>query len=434
MSVIGHAPERPIGRRARDTGHVVGRRLPELPSLRSAAGSPDWFLVGAVLALTFVGLVFMYSSSFAISLELYGETEFFAKRQLIGAAIGGVAFVVCSLVDYRAWRRLSPLIILAAVILLVAVLLPGIGYSQSGARRWIQLGGLPALQPSEFAKLAIAIYVAAWLASKGDDIKRIPLGLLPFAMIIGFVGFLLMAEPDLGTFVAIASMGVVMFFLAGASMGHMAVLAAGGVTVLLGIVFIIGYGMERIRAFLSAEEMAQEGGFQILNLVNTLGSGGLTGVGIGASRQKFFYVPSAHTDGVFAIIGEETGILGAMIVLSLFGLLVWRGIRAGMHASDRFGMLLAFGIISWFALQTFFNIAGITRTIVLTGIPLPFISFGSSALIATLAASGVLVSISRRARAKEEPKPSGGADAATRDYAPAVPVESPFDDPPAGGP
>ena len=428
MSAIRRAPER---RMARAT-HVVGRRFADLPSLRSAAGSPDWFLVGAVLALTFVGLVFMYSSSFAISLELHGETGFFAKRQLLGAALGAVAFVACSLIDYRVWRRLSPLIILGAVILLVAVLLPGIGYSQSGARRWIQIGSLPALQPSEFAKLAIVIYVAAWLASKGDDIKRIPLGLLPFVMIIGFVGFLLMAEPDLGTFVAIASIGVVMFFLAGASIRHMLVLAGGGVAVLLGIVFVVGYGMERIRTFLSAEDMPQEGGYQILNLVHTLGSGGLTGVGIGASRQKFFYVPSAHTDGVFAIIGEETGILGAIIVLSLFGLLVWRGIRAGMHASDRFGMLLAFGIVSWIGLQTFFNVAGITRTIVLTGIPLPFISFGSSALIATLAAAGVLVSISRHARAKDAPAPPSDADAATRDYAPAVPLDSPFDSPPEG--
>ena len=428
MSAIGRTPERGMSRAT----HVVGRRLADLPSLRTAAGSPDWFLIGSVLALTFIGLVFMYSSSFAISLELHGETEYFAKRQLLGAGIGAVAFIACSLIDYRVWRRLSPLIILAALILLVAVLVPGIGYSQSGARRWIQIGSLPALQPSEFAKLAIAIYVAAWLASKGDDIKRIPLGLLPFAMIIGFVGFLLMAEPDLGTFVAIAAMGVVMFFLAGASMRHMAVLAAGGVSVLLGIVFVVGYGMERIRAFLSAEEMAQEAGFQIINLVNTLGSGGLTGVGIGASRQKFFYVPSAHTDGVFAIIGEETGILGAMIVLSLFGLLVWRGIRAGMHASDRFGMLLAFGIVSWLGLQTFFNIAGITRTIVLTGIPLPFISFGSSALIATLAASGVLVSISRHARTKNSSDIPPDADAPTRDYAPAVPLDSPFDSPPEG--
>ncbi len=406
--------------------HVVGRRLPGAAALQTRAGSPDWLLIGAVLALTFIGLVFMYSSSFAISLELYGETDFFAKRQLIGAALGAAAFVAFSLIDYRVWRRFSPLIMLGALVLLVAVLLPGVGFEQNGARRWIQIGSLPALQPSEFAKLAIVIYVAAWLAAKGEDIKRIPLGLLPFAMIIGFVGFLLMAEPDLGTFVAIASVGVVMFFLAGASMRHMAVLAAGGVSVLLAIVFVVGYGLERVKAFLSAEEMPQEAGFQIVNLVHTLGSGGLTGVGIGASRQKFFYVPSAHTDGVFAIIGEETGILGAMIVLALFALVVYRGIRAAMHASDRFGMLLAFGIVSWIGLQTFFNIAGITRTIVLTGIPLPFVSFGSSALIATLAAAGVLVSISRRARANDPPLPRSDAEAATRDYAPAVPPDNPF--------
>lgn len=411
------------------TARVVGRRLPAVQTLRPPAGSPDWLMISTILALTFTGLLSMYSSSFAISLELYGETEFFVKRQLIGAGLGMAAFTAFSMIDYRFWQRHAPLIMAGALLLLVAVILPGIGVTQNGARRWIQIGSLPALQPSEFAKLAIVIYLAAWLASKGDDIKRIPLSLIPFAIIIGAIGFLLMTEPDLGTFVAIASFSAVMFFLAGASMKHMTVLAGGGLSVLMAIVFIAGYGLDRVKAFLSAEEIAQEGGFQILNLVNTLGSGGLTGVGLGESRQKFFFVPSAHTDGVFAIIGEETGILGALMVLTLFGLLIYRGIRAGMHASDRFGMLLAFGIVSWIALQTFFNIAGITRTIVLTGIPLPFISFGSSALIATLAASGVLVSISRRARIAEPESPPD-ATAAGRDYASAVPPASPFEAPP----
>ena len=174
-------------------------------------------------------------------------------------------------------------------------------------------------------------------------------------MIIGVIGGLLMLEPDLGTFAAIACTGVVMFFLAGAALRHMVMLLVGGSAVLFAIVAGAGYGMERIRTFFNAEDVAQEAGFQIINLVSTLGSGGLTGVGLGASRQKFFYVPSAHTDGVFAIIGEETGMLGAMIVLTIFAVLIYRGIRAGMRAEDRFGTLLAFGIVAWFALQAFFQ-------------------------------------------------------------------------------
>ena len=401
-----------------DESPTVGRRI--IRRLRRPASPPDWVLVGSVLALVFIGLIFVFSSSFAISQELHGNTRHFAIRQLIGAGIGLAAFALMARMDYRNWQRLSAPIIWVSLLLLAAVLIPGIGHEENGATRWIQVGSLPAFQPSEFAKLAICIYVAAWLAAKGDEIKRIPLGLGPFCMIIGVIGGLLMLEPDLGTFAAIACTGVVMFFLAGAAIRHMFMLLVGGSAVLFAIVAGAGYGMERIRAFFNAEDLALEAGFQIINLVSTLGSGGLTGVGLGASRQKFFYVPSAHTDGVFAIIGEETGMIGAMIVLTIFGLLIYRGIRAGMRAEDRFGALLAFGIVAWFALQAFFNIAGVMRTIVLTGIPLPFLSFGSSALIASMAAAGILVSISRHGRGNmpETADPPLHDSAPTRDAAP----------------
>ncbi len=401
-----------------DKNLTVGRRI--VRRLRRRASPPDWVLIGSVLALVFIGLIFVFSSSFAISQELHGNTRHFATRQLIGAGIGLVAFVLLARIDYRIWQRLSSPIIWISLLLLAAVLIPGVGHEENGATRWIQIGSLPALQPSEFAKLAICIYVAAWLAAKGDEIRRIPLGLAPFCMIIGVIGGLLMLEPDLGTFAAIACTGVVMFFLAGAAIRHMFILLVGGSAVLFAIVAGAGYGMERIRTFFNAEEVAQEAGFQIINLVSTLGSGGLTGVGLGASRQKFFYVPSAHTDGVFAIIGEETGMVGALIVLSIFSVLIYRGIRAGMRAEDRFGTLLAFGIVAWFALQAFFNVAGVMRTIVLTGIPLPFLSFGSSALIASMAAAGILVSISRHGRGTmpETADPPLEDPAPTRDVAP----------------
>ena len=399
------------------TSYVEQRRLPP--------GSPDWVLIGAVLALTAIGLVFVYSSSFALSLQLYGDTRFFITRQLIGATIGLAAFAAFAVMDYRLWRRAAPLLMVLALAGLVLVVIPGIGYEQNGARRWLQIANLPAIQPSEFAKLAIIVYLAAWLASKGARIRQVSLGLLPFALIIFTVGALLMLEPDLGTFAAIALAASAMFFLAGASWAHIGVLAAMGGLAFATIVFFFGYGYDRVRGFFDAEELSQDVGYQIVNLVNTLGSGGLTGVGIGESRQKFFYVPSAHADGVFAIIGEETGLLGALMLLGLMAILIYRGIRTAMNAPDRFGSLLASGIVCWFTIQAILNIAGVTRMFALTGIPLPFLSFGGSALIATLAGAGILVAISRQNRVAAE---SAAVDP-LRDSPPPLEIEEAPDDP-----
>ena len=367
------------------------------------ANSPDWLLIGAVIALTVIGLVFVFSASVAVGQQLFDDPRYFAVRQMTGAVVGLIAFVALARFDYQRLRTWSPLILLIAIIALVAVLMPGIGVEQNGARRWMQIGPLPPVQPSEFAKLAVAIYVAAWLASRGPAIRHVTLGVVPFAVMVGFFGFLIMAEPDLGTALVIVIVAGAMFFIAGAALRHILALTAVGGGVLFGIIAIAGYGLDRFTSFVAAESDPQASGFQTLQLLIALGSGGPTGVGIGESRQKFLYVPSAHTDGVFAIIGEEAGFVGALLIMGLIGFLVYRGARIAARTSDPFGMLLATGIVTWIALQTFFNIGGVTRTIPLTGIPLPFISFGSSALIATLAAAGVLVSISRFARQDEGP-------------------------------
>lgn len=367
------------------------------------ANSPDWLLIGTVIALTVIGLVFVFSASVAVGQQLFGDPRYFAIRQLTGAVVGLIAFVALARLDYRRLRTGSPIILLIAIVALVAVLMPGIGVEQNGARRWMQIGSLPPVQPSEFAKLAVAIYVAAWLASRGPAIRHVTLGVVPFAVMVGFFGFLIMAEPDLGTALVIVIVAGAMFFIAGAALRHILALTAVGGGVLFGIIAIAGYGLERFTSFVAAESDPQASGFQTLQLLIALGSGGPTGVGIGESRQKFLYVPSAHTDGVFAIIGEEAGFAGALLVIGLVGFLVYRGARIAARTSDPFGMLLATGIVAWIAVQAFFNIGGVTRTIPLTGIPLPFISFGSSALIATLAATGVLVSISRFARQDEGP-------------------------------
>lgn len=375
-----------IGKRDEETG----KRL---------AASPDWSMVATILALLVVGLIFVFSASFAVGQQLHGDPRFFAMRQLAGAGMGLVGFVFFARLDYRRLRVVSPLIMAVAIVMLLAVLTPGIGVEQNGARRWFQIGSLPPLQPSEFTKFALVVYIAAWLASRGDAIRHVSLGLVPFAVIVGVLGALIMAEPDLGTALTIAVIAGAMFFVAGAALRHIGTLLVMGGSVLFAIIAGAGYGLDRFTQFVSAESDPEAGGFQILQLLIALGSGGLNGVGLGESRQKFFYVPSAHTDGVFAIIGEEVGFLGAIVVLALFAFLIYRGTRVAMRAPDAFGSLLAWGVVTWLVTQTFFNIGGVTRTIPLTGIPLPFISFGSSALIAVLAAAGVLVSVSRYAQA-----------------------------------
>jgi cell division protein FtsW len=306
--------------------------------------------------------------------------------------------------DYHRLRAVSPLLMLMALIGLAAVLVPGIGIERYGARRWIALGPLPPVQPSEFAKLALIIYVSAWLSSKQLNLRSFMTGFLPFVLMVGLVAGLVMAEPDMGTTIIIILTTVTLFFIAGGALMHLfALLSIGGVTASF-LVLTGGYRMDRIFAFVSAETDPAGRGFHILQLLIALGSGGISGLGIGASRQKFFYIPSAHTDGIFAVIGEEMGFIGATFVIVLFALLVYRGIRVMVNAADSFGALLAVGITTWIAYQALINIGGITRTIPMTGIPLPFLSFGGSALAAVLAGIGILLSVSKYGRRQERQK------------------------------
>jgi cell division protein FtsW len=366
-----------------------------VPSTRTRSLRPDYLIALVVALLTGAGLVFVYSASFAIGLREYDNVNFFVTRQAIGTTIGAVAMFTLARIDYHHLGRWSPLILLAALLGLGFVLLPGVGVGANGSHRWIQLGPLPPVQPSEFAKLAMVIYIAAWLAAKGDQVKQFSLGVLPFVLMVGLVGGLIMLEPDMGTFLVIVLTTSTMFFVAGAALTHVFTLALAGVAGCGLLILVEGYRLERWRAFLYAEQDPDGKGFQILQLLIALGSGGLRGLGIGESRQKFFYVPGAHTDGIFAIVGEELGFIGALLVLILFATLVYRGFRTAYRTQDEFGYLLAVGITCWIAYQSIINIGGITRSLPLTGIPLPFLSYGNSALIATMAAVGVLLSVSR---------------------------------------
>jgi cell division protein FtsW len=345
--------------------------------------------------LLVVGLLVVYSASFAVGELEFGDTNYFIIRQA-GAAVVGLGLLWFFMrLDYHFLRTASLFMMFLALVGLLAVLLPGIGLERNGAHRWLSLGPLPPLQPSEFAKLAIIVYIAAWLSSRRDNIKHFSMGFVPFTLMVGLVASLVLLEPDMGTTVIIVLTTCTLFFVAGAPLSHLGLLILGGGLISWSLISITDYQADRIISFLRPESDPEGLGFHIIQLLIALGSGGPAGLGWGASRQKFFYVPGSHTDGIFAIIGEELGFVGAVAVIALFAFLVYRGIRTALKAQDHFGAYLAVGILSWIAYQTLINIGGITRSIPMTGIPLPFVSYGGSALVATLAGVGILLSVSR---------------------------------------
>ena len=370
---------------------------------------PDYILLTAVLVLVVLGLIAVYSSSYALGYLDYSDPNYFIRRQVLFAAAGMAGLVVMTLIDYRILLRLSPLLILLALIGLGAALLPGIGVEQNGANRWIGIGPLVG-QPSEFAKLAVIIYIAAWLSAKGAQVRDLALGVIPFVVTVGLVCSLVILEPDLDTTVLIALTAGTMFFVAGARLLHVLMLVGSAATFTVLFVLVGGYGFNRILSFTSAENDPQGAGFQTLQMLVAFGSGGISGLGLGVSRQKFFYVPGSHTDGVLAIIGEELGFIGTALVMLLFAIVLWRGIRIVRRSADPFGSLMAMGILAWFSFQLLMNVGGVTRMLPLMGIPLPLVSYGGTAIAMNLVAIGLLLSISRRAdiQRPEDAVPSRG--------------------------
>lgn len=360
----------------------------------ATAGPPDYLLLVAAAMLIIAGMLAVYSSSFAVGYHEFGNTNYFVTRQAIFALIGVAAMVFFMRMDYNHLRVLSLPMVLLALLGLILVLVPGIGVERNGAARWLELGPI-SVQPSEYAKLALVIYIAAWLTSRGDDINKFSLGFVPFVLMLGIVGGLIMAEPDMGTTIIVLLTASTLFFVAGAPLHHLALLLVVGGFICIMVVQQRDYQMDRLMSYIDPEGDPQGNGFQILQMLIALGSGGPLGLGWAESRQKFFYVPGAHTDGVFAIIGEELGFVGLMLIIGLFVFFIFRSLKITISSRDRFGTLLGIGIISWIGFQSLINIGGITKTIPLTGVPLPFLSYGGSSLIALMAAVGVLLSISR---------------------------------------
>ena len=356
-------------------------------------------LLAVVLVLHFVGVVMVLSASAVQALDEFGSTWGYFKRQVAWSALGLAALLITSRIDYRQWLRFRVPLLMSSVLLLVAVLIPGVGLSRNGSSRWISMGPV-SLQPSELAKLSLLVWVAHLLA-RAHRRGRLadPHGaLLPAMAVTGLVAGLVLVEPDLGTTVVLASIVGVLLWVSGIPLRWMVGLGAAGFmgTLILGLA--AGYRRARLLSFLDPWADPQNAGYQIVQSLVGLGTGGLTGVGLGAGRSKWGFLPNAHTDFIYAIVGEELGFLGAVAVLALFVALAVLGIRAAARAPDRVGMLLAAGVTAWILVQAFINIGAVIGVLPITGVPLPFVSFGGTALVVTMAATGILVNVARQGR------------------------------------
>ena len=294
--------------------------------------------------------------------------------------------------NYKKLEKPAPLFLIISIGLLLAVLI--VGVEGGGAKRWLGVGGLT-FQPSEVAKLAVIIYFSSSLARKKDRIKNFKKGLLPYLLILGIISFLLIKEPHFSGTVIIFLVGVIILYVAGARILHFVLLSVPVITVAAYAVFTSEYRMKRITAFLDPWRYKMDDGWQIIQSLYAIGSGGLFGLGLGRSRQKFLYIPEPHNDFIFSIICEELGFIGAVTVLMLFIVLIWRGIRIALNAPDIFGSYLAVGIISLIAVQVLINVAVVTSSMPVTGMPLPFFSCGGSSLVFIMVSMGIILNISR---------------------------------------
>jgi cell division protein FtsW len=361
----------------------------------------DYWLLLAVAGLIVIGLLTVYSTTFDIGRQWHdGDSGYFIRRQLQALVLGLTGFLAVLVFDYHVLRKFSILIFLAALVGLIATLI--FGEESLGAQRGL-LGG--SYQPAELAKLATIIYIAHWLSSKGDRIKMATYGLVPFAIIVGVVCGLIVRQPDLSTAVLIAMISFTLFFVAGADIKQFTLAIILGGAVFVALVFVFPHALSRWEAFQTTLTNPLESGYQVEQTLAALANGGLFGVGPGASTQKFIPLPAGHTDGAFAILAEEFGLVGALSVMSLMGILVWRGFRIANQARDGYGSLLAIGITCWLGFQTLLNIAVITAVIPVTGIPLPFISYGGSAFAISIVGAGVLLNVSRDASIIKRPQP-----------------------------
>lgn len=355
---------------------------------------PDYVLAGVVLLLVFFGLMMVASASVIKGFQEFGDRYYYAKHQLVyGILPGVILFLLASKIYYRRWIKLSLPLFVLGIIGLAAVLITSSSFYHGGATRWITYGFLT-FQPSEFVKVIFIIYLAAWLDKKGNKINDAASTLFPFLIIVAILGFLIILQPNLGMLGIVALSALALYYISGVKLLHIFSLIILGISALAIFIKIEPYRLERFATFLNPEADILNTGYQINQAVIAIGSGGLFGLGLGQSRQKYNYLPEPFGDSIFAITGEELGFVGLAALIILFLFFIWRCFAIAKNAPDNFGKLLVSGITIILIIQFFMNIAAITQFMPLTGVPMPFISYGGSALVSALFGVGVILNVS----------------------------------------
>ncbi len=356
----------------------------------------DLWIIFLTILLSLIGLAMISSASVVVSYDRYGYNTYYLTKQAVSFGLGAILMILCSGIDYKFWSRASVILLVIGIALLAIVIMPGFGQKIAGAQRWIEVGPFT-LQPSEVIKLIYIIYAATWLSSKKDQIRNFLTGLLPFAIVLGIIGFLIISQPNLSTLLVIIATAASMVFVAGATFSHLALAASLVIAMVISLIQGASYRLQRMLTFFNPTVDPLGTGYQISQALITIGSGGWWGLGFGQSRQKYLYLPQPHIDTIFAIIVEELGFIRASLIIALLLVLIYKVFTIALQSKDPFGRLLASGIGFWIAFQTFINIGAVTGLLPLTGIPLPFISYGGSSLIMLMASIGIVYNVSKYA-------------------------------------
>jgi cell division protein FtsW len=349
-------------------------------------------LLFPVLFLVGIGIVMVYSASSALALKTFGSDYYFLKRQAVFALAGTVGLVICRHLPYRLLRHLSYPMLLLALGFLIALLVPGLGYSAGGATRWLRIGGYT-FQPSEFARMALVVYLAYSLDKKGVQVKAFSVGFVPHVLVLAALTALILMQPDFGSVVIFAAITGVMLFVGGVRLRYLALSLVVIVPVAYYFMINAEYRLKRFLSFLNPWQYPADEGYQIIHSMMAFGTGGWTGTGIGKGYQKLFYLPEPHTDFIFSVIGEELGLAGVGVILALYALILWRGMTISRNAGDRFGSLLAMGLTTAIILQVCVNMGVSLGLLPTKGLTLPFLSYGGTSLLVNMACIGVLMNI-----------------------------------------
>lgn len=356
---------------------------------------PNLILLLTIFGLIILGSIMISSASVVLSLKNAQTPNFYFKEHLVSLLIGVPFFLFAFRVDYSFWKKVAPLMILGSLMLMIAVFIPGVGFDYGmGAKRWVHLGPLN-FAPAELFKLSLVIYLAAWFEKKGAEVKNFFSSTVPFVLILVVAAGLIMAQPDLGTMLIVAATSGAIYFVAGANLAHVGMMLIGGMASVMALILTSKYRTQRLMIYLNPSLDTSGKSYQINQATLAIGSGGLFGLGFGHSRQKFNYLPEAASDSIFAITAEELGFFRSSLIVVAFVMIAVQGYKVAQKAPDVFSRLLATGITTWIVIQGLLNIAAMLSIIPLTGIPLPFISMGSTSTVVLMLASGILLNISK---------------------------------------